>query len=418
MTARTKRMRRFWQRLRTEPQLGRNVVILVVLVVLASVSGGVILSHQGSGLTNWPWSGRTVLRAQFDEAHGVAAGQGQEVRIAGVTVGAIQDARVDDDGKAELELGIDPKYTVHDNAVLVLRPKSPLNEMYVELNPGGPPGKPLADGALLPAANTRTPVTIDRVTQHLDDNVRLGLGSLIGELDAAVARAPKDLPAGLTATDKVLRDLHPVVAELNTRRETVARLVGALATISRSLGGDDERLTKLAASLHRTLRILGSKDGALNASLAQLPGLTTQLKAATEAVRDLGGELDPTVDNLRQASGSLPETLRRLAGTADRVGSFADRARPALTQAVPVVADLRPFVRDLRASLRDLQPVTGRLDAVTGALVPKLDDLQAFVYNTASATSVVDGDGGMLRGIAQFGPDTIPLLRTLGEPAK
>src|SRR2546430_17345261 len=102
MSALTRRVRRSWQRLRTEPKLGRNASFLVVLLVLAAASGGYILSHQGSGLTNWPWSDRFTLHAEFADAQGVAAGQGQEVRIAGVTVGAIQSASASKAGTAGL----------------------------------------------------------------------------------------------------------------------------------------------------------------------------------------------------------------------------------------------------------------------------------------------------------------------------
>jgi phospholipid/cholesterol/gamma-HCH transport system substrate-binding protein len=418
MSALTRRVRRSWQRLRTEPKLGRNTSLLVVLLVLAAVSGGYILSHQGSGLTNWPWSDRFTFHAEFAGAQGVAAGQGQEVRIAGVTVGAIQSASVSKNGTADLELGIDRKYRIYDNATLVLRPKSPLNEMYVEINPGGPPGKQVADGQTLPVGNTRSPVTIDQVTQHLDDNTRQALGSLVNEADTALADAPQTLPQGLTATDQVMRSLQPVVTALNTRRETLAQLVHAISVVSQSVGGNDSRLTELAANLQRTLDALSNQSSPLNDSLEQLPDLTTQLKQATDAVSQLTTQLDPTLDDLRNASSSLPGALQKLSGTADKIGSVADKAGPVVDQAGPVVADLRPLVGDVNAALPDLKKITAQLNPVTAALVPYLPDLQAFVYNTASATSVVDGSGGMLRGIGQVGPDTIPLLRTLGQSGR
>jgi phospholipid/cholesterol/gamma-HCH transport system substrate-binding protein len=421
MTPRTPvrgKLRRTWQRIRTEPQLGRNVSMLTALLVLAAVAGGIILSNQGSGLTNWPWTDRFVFRAEFDEAQGVAAGQGQEVRIAGVPVGAIQAAQVGKDGKADLELGIDRGYPVYDNAVLVLRPKSPLNEMYVEIQPGGPPGRPIAEGQTLPSGNTRSPVTIDRVTQHLDDNTRAALGALVNEADVALANAPANLPGGLSSTDSVVKNLQPVVTELNGRRESLAKLVTSLSAISQSIGGNDERLTTLADSLQRTLQTLGDQHTPLNSSLQQLPDFTKQLKDATDAVQELSTQLDPTLDNLRNAAGDLPGALAKLSDTADHIGSVADKANPVVTAAGPVVKDLRPVVTDVNQALPHVKQVSARLSPVTAALVPYLTDLQAFVYNTASATSVVDGDGGMLRGIAQVGPDTIPLLNSLGQPAK
>ncbi|WP_020497549.1 MlaD family protein [Sciscionella marina] len=413
------KLRKYWQRIRTEPKLGRNVAMFVVLLLLAGVAGGIILGHQGSGLTAWPWTNRFVFHAKFSDAQGVAAGQGQEVRIAGVTVGAIQAASVAKDGTADVELGIDPKYRVYSNAALVLRPKSPLNEMYVEVNPGDAQhGKPLAQGATLPLGNTRSPVTIDKVTQHLDRGTRTALGALINESDTALADAPRHLPGGLSATDKVVRDLQPVMSSLRTRKQEIAALVSELATISQAVGGNDQRLSDLAGNLQQTLRTVADKGGPLDSTLRRLPDFTDQLHQATQVVQELTGQLNPTLDDVRRASGKLPGALAGLSDTADRLGSVADKAKPVVQQAEPVVSDLRPVVGDVNAALPDLQQISSRLDPVTGSLVPYLQDLQAFVYNTGSATSVTDGDGGTLRGIGQVGPDTIPLLRTLGKPAK
>lgn len=408
-----KSVRKAWQHIRTVPGLGRNVAALAALLVLALVSGGIILGSQGSGLSSWPWTDRFHFKATFAEAHGVAAGQGQEVRIAGVTVGAIESAEVSDDGHAVLELGIDRGQTVYDNARLVLRPKSPLNEMYVTIAPGGPPGKPIAEGATLPIGNSETPVTIDRVTQHLDDDARLGLSALISEADAGLANAARDLPRGLAGTDRVLRDLRPVLAELRERRGAIADLISALGDISSAVGGDRKRLTALAADLRQTLGVLADRHHPLDKSLRQLPGFLQQLKRATGAVQKLSGQLDPTLDNLRKTSGDLRGALRRLRSTADEASRFVDKADPVVDALRPVVADLRPVIGHVAAALPDLKAITGRLDPVTGALVPYLDDLAAFSYNTASITSLRDGNGPMIRGHLVIPPETIPLLDKL-----
>lgn len=407
------RARVTWQHIRTVPGLGRNVAALAALLVLALISGGIILGSQGSGLSSWPWTDRFQFKATFAEAHGVAAGQGQEVRIAGVTVGAIESASISEDGKAVLELGIDPEHAVYDNARLVMRPKSPLNEMYVTIAPGGPPGKPIGEGDTLPIGNSETPVTIDRLTEHLDQDARLGLSALINEADAGLAHAARDLPKGLANTDQVVRDLQPVLVELRKRRGAVAELISSLADISGAVGADRQRLSTLAADLGRTLDTLADRDHPLDSAVRQLPGFLEQLKRATGAVQTLSGELDPTLDNLRKASGVLPGAFRELRSTADEASGFVDKARPVVRALRPVVADLRPVAGHVNAALPDLRAITGRLDPVTGALVPYLDDLAAFSYNTASITSLRDGNGVMVRTHLVVSPETIPLLDKL-----
>lgn len=406
MSRRTARFRRVLERVRTEPGLKRNVSVLVVLIALAGVAGGIILTNQRVSL---PWDDKFRFHATFAASPGVSPNHGQEVRIAGVAVGEIAGVDVDDQGKARLELAVEPQYKVYDNATVVLRPKSPLNEMYVELNPGSAKGKELSDGGVLPVTASQRPIQIDEVLGHLDDNSRAALTTLLQESDVALAAAPQNLPQGLNATDAVVRKLQPVLTALDSRRDTIQKLVTSLRQVSDAVGADGGRLRSLADSLQTTLSTLGQKSPALDSVLGTLPDLTGQLKQATDAVQELSGQLDPTLDNLKSASGTLPDSLSKVTDTADRLNGTVDRLQPVVDKAAPVVADLRPYVRDLNVALPDLRVTTSRLDPVTSALVKYLPDLGAFVVNTHSMTSMADANGGILRGMLEITPTTLPL---------
>ena len=98
------RVRNTWARIRATKGLGRDLAVVAGLVALASVVGGVILSHQR---VSFPWQQKVSYRADFEEAPGVAPGQGQEVRIAGVPVGEITKAdNITRDGHARLTLSL------------------------------------------------------------------------------------------------------------------------------------------------------------------------------------------------------------------------------------------------------------------------------------------------------------------------
>lgn len=410
MNAHPGRIRRTWQRVSSEPRLKRNVLAVAALVTAGLVAGGYILTMQQFRV---PWDGKTHFSVTFESAPAVNQSSRQEVRIAGVGVGDIRTASVDDRGHARLELAIDKGHQVYDNARVLLRPKSPLNEMYVELNPGGPPGKPLAEDGVLPLANSLRPVQVDEALGHLDNNTRNALTTLLSESDVALAGAPGTLPKGLESTDQVVRDLHPVVTAVQTRKETLQKLVTALGQIASATGGDDKRLSALADSLQKTLVTVGQRNGDFDAALAQLPDFTHQLEQATGSIGALSAQLDPVLDKLREGSGRMPGSLEKFTGTVDQVGETVDMARPVVDKAIPVVRDLRPFVGDLDASLGDLHGVTGRLGPITAAVLPYLNDLAAFVTNSRSITSLHDGTGGAYRAIAQLSPESVPGLLPL-----
>jgi phospholipid/cholesterol/gamma-HCH transport system substrate-binding protein len=413
MTRRPGRVRRALDRVKREPGLKKNVAALVLLVLLAGVSGVIILGNERVG---FPWErAKFVFYATFDRTPGVSPGHGQEVRIAGVPVGEIDNAGVDSAGKAVLKLSIDSKYPVYDNANLVMRPKSPLNEMYVEISPGGPPGHRLSSGATLPVTHSQSPVEIDQALDHLDGNAREALSTLLAESDTALANAPSTLPGGLSASDVLVKRLTPVLTAINTRRANLQRLVTSLAEIASAVGGDDSTLSHLASSLQTTLDAMGSGSSALNSSLALLPNLLSQLKSATDAVSTLSAQLNPTLSNLKTASGSLPTALRKVTDTLDQVKETVAHAAPVIKIGVPVVQDLRPLVGDVAAALPDLTDLTVRADPVTAMLVKYLPDAGAFVLNTRSMTSLTDASGGILRGMLVIQPSAVPstLLPTL-----
>jgi phospholipid/cholesterol/gamma-HCH transport system substrate-binding protein len=393
-------------RWRGQPGLLRNLVTFALVAALGIVSVGIILSRQR---ISWPWEHTFTFAATFTETAGISPGNGQEVRIAGVPVGEITEAHVDRQGHAVVEMRMEAGHPIYDNAHLVMRPKSPLNEIFINVNPGGPPGRPLAADAVLPLSSTSKAVQVDEVLAHLDDNTRAALGNLLTESDIALADAPRDLPAGLRATDRVLTDLAPVATELDTRRATIAKLVSALSQVSTAAGRDDARLASLADSLNQTLHSVAAQNSALDSSLGRLPGLSTALRGATDSVTDLATQLDPTLDDVRAASDKLPGALDDLTDSVDQLGDTVDAARPFADRARPVFADLRPFAGHLRDAAADLAPITGDLGPVTGRLLPYLPDLQAFIYNTNSMVSLHDVNKGILRGQFTVGPTSLPL---------
>lgn len=406
MIAPLSRIRRAWERARTVPGMGRDVVALAALVVLGLAAVGTILAKQR---VEWPWDESFTFRADFRAAPGISPGNGQEVRIAGVTVGEIREADVTDEGRARLTLAIEPGHAVYENARLVLRPKTPLNDMYVEMNPGGPPSDRLSTGDVIPVTRTEEPVQVDQVLQHLDSRARAALSSLLGEADAALARAPSHLPEGLEAAGGLLSELRPVVQAIETRRHKIATLVSHLSQISAAVGEDDQRLARLVTSLRGTLGVVASRDDELESAMQQLPGFTSDLGRAATDVRRLTGELDPTLQNVRRASQTLPSALRKLTESVAEIRQTARTARPVVREVRPVVADMRPFVPHVSRALHDTSAVTGRLDRSTATVVSYLTDLQAFVYNTTSILSLEDANGGILRGQIQFSRESLPV---------
>lgn len=400
--------------IRSEPGLLRNVIAVTVVVILGLGIGGTVLANQRF---NPPWESRKNVWATFSEAASVAPGLGQSVRVNGVDVGQIQDAKVDNKGRALILMSINEKTydrPIYQNASVVMRPTTPLNTMYIEMNPGGPPAPEVAEYGVLPLANSQSPIEIDQPLSHLDANTRDATRELLSQADVALARAGQDLPGGVDAVTDFTREIQPVVAQLDLRRDKIRQLITSLGQISQAIGGNDVRLVNLANSLQTTLAAVSAQSDALRASFNQLPGVTDRLQQSTAAVQGLSDQLDPTLDNIREASDTLPDSLSRLTDTVDVADTTVDKLGPVAQKLRPTAADLRPFVDDVNRTLPDLKPIVRQLDPITGRLIPYLPDLTAFAYQSRSITDLGDANlRNSLRSLVQGGTCTVPVPNPL-----
>jgi phospholipid/cholesterol/gamma-HCH transport system substrate-binding protein len=412
-------MQRRWERVRTVPGLGRDVTAVAVLIVAALIATAILQNRMA---ITFPWSDRTHLQVEFESVPGVNPKSSHKVTMAGVTVGKITGWKPTSKGTAVLDLEIESGHTFYSNARAVLRPKNPLNDMTVEINPGSAPGKALKENGRIPLSQTERPVQVDEILGKLDERTQLAVTDLLVQSDVALVRAPKELPSGLKAADSTLLKLEPVVTSLKTRRAKIAKLVTALSDISGALGRNDARTAKLVNATQDTLSVLGKNDGDLRSTLDQLPGLSSELRKALSSTQRLTGELDPAIDGLGAASKDLPDALDRLDSTVDKVGSTVDKAKPFIAMAKPVVADLRPIVANVDPALTDLLPVTASLNQDTATVTKYMDDIRAFVYNTSSVFGAGEGpETGIIRGhlvVPLAGAGAIPGLNGGYAPGK
>ncbi|KRB80552.1 mammalian cell entry protein [Nocardioides sp. Root190] len=380
--------------MKNTPGLGRDVTLLVSLL-----AAGVIVTTYIFGQYHVikPWDDKFEFAAEFDEAPAIQLASRQEVRIAGVSVGRITDGEPTDGGNAKLTLTIDEGHEVYKNASLVLRSKTPLNVMYIMLDPGDPSAGALPEGGVIPVTQTERVLQPYELLDELDDRARAALTDLVTQADVALASAPTDLAPGLKATDKAATSFQDVVDALQARRGNLRHLITSVSQIATAAGKDDERLDELVNALSDTLEVVSNREAELSTSLAKLPGVTTTLRNAMGDAKTLTDELSPVLRKLHDSASELPGTISDLAGTVSSAKDLVAKARPVIREALPVIADLRPLTGDLRSAVTDLAPVAANLPQATKRLVPWLDDLGGFVYNTSSSFSLGDVNGGLGR---------------------
>src|SRR5205807_5985685 len=127
---------------------------LLGILAIALFVVGYIFVHQAAR-PRLPFESKPFqIEAAFNEAQAVVPGQGQSVRIAGVQVGLVSSVQIED-GQAIVDMNLDRRYRgyVRTDASAMLRPRTGVKDMFVELDPGSAPAPAMQQhGRILVAA--------------------------------------------------------------------------------------------------------------------------------------------------------------------------------------------------------------------------------------------------------------------------
>ncbi len=337
----------------------RDAALIAGLVLVAAVVGGYILSNQRFYLPGWvPLVGSDFVdyKAEFSTAQSVTPGQGQTVQVAGVDVGEISAVELVG-AKAVVTMKIRRKFTpIFRDATALLRPKTGLNDMIVQLAPGSRSSGPAPAGFVIPVSRTLPNVNLDEILSALDGDTRDFLTILVTGGGEALGGQGRELSATLKRFEPTARYTAQITGALRERRRNLRRSVHNFSLLATALGAKDDELAGLVDSSNRVFGALAAQDVRLREALGLLPGALAETNRTLGKVDRLANELGPTLGDLRPAARALGPSLRQ--------------ARPFLRTTTPVIRDeLRPFARATLPTVQALRPVAADLAVIT----PRLD---------------------------------------------
>ena len=344
------------------------------------------------------------LNVAMDTAESVTPGQGQQVQVAGVRIGRIKGVKLQD-GHAVLQLEIEPKFKdlVHTDAHALLRPRTGLKDMYIQVLPGSN-GKPLVkDGFTMPMENTATDVDFDQVLSQLDARTRDYVTLLANGGGKGLHGEGTTLAEVFRRYEPTARDLALVNSSVAKEQASLRRTVGALATLNRRLARRPQDLSELVDSAATTFHAIGSQDDNLRATIGELPAT---LRRATTTLQ----EVTPLAQQLGPASRALRPALRALTKTNAKLGPFARKVEPVVrTRIRPFAREARPLVRDLNPAATSLSQAAPDLRSGTVVLNHFLNML-GYNQNGREGAGKAGRDEGYLFWLGWLGHQTVNLF--------
>ena len=344
-----------------------DMVAIVVLLVLSIAVAGYILKNerfQFPLIESSPFN----LNAEFSTAQAVTPGQGQSVRVSGVQIGLIGNVTLKN-GIADVQLQIQDKYKhlIHTDATALLRPKTGLKDMFIEVDPGSKSAPVAKAGWTMPVSNTLPDIDVDEILSSLDADSRSYLALLVNGAGAGLAgKGGDELAQVLERFEPTHRDLARLNKAVAVRGTDLRQLVNSLQRLNTALSTKQGQIVQLVDSSAVVFRAFASQDTNISRAIVDLPGTLQQTAQTLGKVQAFAKLLGPTATNLLPAARSLPA---------------ANAAITALAKpSAPIVQkEIRPFVVAARPLVRNLQPAAVNLAAATPGLTKTFDVVNHFV---------------------------------------
>ncbi len=364
---------------------GKDTIAISILTVLAIVMTLWIFTQQKASLPSWaPLVGEDFahVTGEFSTAQAVTPGQGQAVDIAGIQIGKVTSVDLEE-GHAVVGMDIEPKYMelIHPNASLLLRPKTNLNDMIVEVDPGS--GKEHIEGGFrFPLSQTEPNVNLDAFLATLDADTRQYIQLLVAGGAQGIGGRGRQVSSALRRLQPFAHYAADLSRATAQRRKAIANSIHYFSLLTRELGRHDSALERFVTSSRAALGNFANQQLPLQETIAELPATLAAAQAGFSSANRFSTVARPALLGLipqAQALGPAFEASERLfeetlAPIRDQIRPFTRETRPVLTHLKEGSAAFEKSVRGFGNSLEHLNSFLNEL-----AFKPK-DSRQSYLF--------------------------------------
>jgi ABC-type transporter Mla subunit MlaD len=334
------------------------------------------------------------INAEFEEADNIT--DTYQVRSGAQLVGQVSNTSVHD-GKAvvELQLAADQGPLLSDTTMRV-RPRSPIGVRYIELHKGTE-GRPLPQGATIPADQTSATVTIDGALAALDEETRGKTQTFLKEFGSGFADRGVGGNKMLADSPQFLQDTTQVAGSINDMDGALRRFIvssqGAAnaadpvrADIAEGFEPESKALEPFKNAEGDVKQTLVEAPPTLRTASAELPGITT-------LVAETGRLAAETQDMLRKGPAAFNETSELLDDSQSSLRDLdhtLELTQNAVSPTLNLLDTVKPVLPNLDGAIRDTLPIVLNL-------VPRACDYDQMFRNWESMLGFTDGQINFIR---------------------
>jgi virulence factor Mce-like protein len=311
------------------------------------------------------------VSADFPQASNLYPGD--DVRIAGITVGQVVGVQRDGD-RARVTMQLQTKFApLHRDARAILRTKTLLGEAYIEVAPGGRRARSIPDGSTMSPHQIVAAQQLSDVLSTFNPQTRRQLQHLFAGFAAAVRGRGEDLNQSIGWSAPAMANFGTLLQTLDAQRAQLGQLIGGAGQVLTAVGDRQGALQAAITAGDQVFRVTAQRSAGLRATVDAFPAFLTQLRGTANDAQNAVGDLNGAVDSLRPvaplvtpaltATTTLSAQLKPLFGALPGLVADGKRglpagtailraARPALDRLLPAMEQIVPVVQ-LSAVVRD-----------------------------------------------------------------
>ncbi len=287
-----------------------DTIAIIVLAFVGIVMMLGIFTEQKASLPAWlPFVGEEFdsISAEFTTAQAVTPGQGQAVDVASIQIGKVSSVTLED-GHAVVGMDIEPKYMklIHPDAQFLLRPKTGLNDMVVEVEPGTGT-KSVESGHRFGLAQTEPNVQLDQFLASLDSDTRQYIQLLVAGGAQGIGGRGKQLGSALRRFEPFVEYSAKLNKAIAGRRTELAKVIHDFGELTTELGRHDPQIRRFVSSSDKALGNFANQQEAVEAAFEEFPATLRAAKEGLASSNEFSKVALPTLTKLiPQAQASTP----------------------------------------------------------------------------------------------------------------
>ncbi|KAA1422239.1 MCE family protein [Mumia zhuanghuii] len=302
-----------------DPRLDRLTAGALVRLLVFLVITGLLTGLLAVVIGNRSFIDTHQYKAEFADVTSLV--KGDDVRIAGVRVGTVDDVRVHSDSTAQVTFTVDRSIDLTESTLATLRYRNMIGQRYLSLTEG-------AEGSSADLEPGET-IPMDRTQPALDLTVLFA-----GFKPLFQALSPED-------TNQLAYELIQV---FQGESGTVESLLGHTASLTQTLADRDDLIGSVISNLTTVLKSFNDRDEELSSTISTLQQLISGLKddrgVLTGSLDDIAVLTSETASLLTDVRPDLTQDIAHLRDLTDEIGTKkARKALDSTLQILPVKID-------------------------------------------------------------------------------